>query len=242
MWVVERATVHVAWSGEGTVVSLGRNHRPLRDIVCDELRRLIINGDYPPGAHLVEDRLARELGVSRNPVREALRVLQAEGFIDMIPRRGAIVATLSDEEVRDIFDVRMALERLAAQLAARRAEPEDVEQMRRILETAQAALAKDDASTLTDLNAEFHELVLVISGNGYLRDVMLQLRGRMKWIFSRTAASPRGQHSLDEHVLLADAIERGEEDAAAELALRHVQAAADSYWQAREKSGEAVVG
>lgn len=223
-------------------MSLGRDHRPLRDIVCDELRRLIINGDYPPGSHLVEDRLARELGVSRNPVREALRVLQAEGFIDMIPRRGAIVATLSDEEVRDIFDVRMALERLAAQLAARRAEPEDVEKMRRILERAQAALAKDDASKLTDLNAEFHELVLVVSGNGYLRDVMLQLRGRMKWIFSRTAGSPRGQHSLDEHVLLADAIERGEEDAAAELALRHVQAAADSYWQAREESGEAVVG
>lgn len=222
-------------------MSLGRDHRPLRDIVCDELRSLIINGDYPPGAHLVEDRLARELGVSRNPVREALRVLQAEGFIDMIPRRGAIVATLSDEEVRDIFDVRMALERLAAQLAARRAEPDDVEEMQRILETAQAALAKDDASTLTDLNAEFHELVLVISGNGYLRDVMLQLRGRMKWIFSRTAGSPRGQHSLDEHVLLADAIERGDEDAAAELALRHVQAAADSYWQVREQSGEAVV-
>ena len=77
-----------------------------------------------------------------------------------------------------------------------------------------------------------------MSGNGYLRDVMLQLRGRMKWIFSRTAGSPRGQHSLDEHVQLADAIERGDEDAAAELALRHVRAAADSYWSAREVADE----
>ena len=219
-------------------MSLGRDHRPLRDIVCDELRTQIIAGDYPPGAHLVEDRLAKELGVSRNPVREALRVLQAEGFIDMIPRRGAVVATLSDVEVRDIFDVRMALERLAAQLAARRADKEDVDELRRILAEAEAALGKDDAAALTELNAEFHEQVLVVSGNGYLRDVMLQLRGRMKWIFSRTAGSPRGQHSLDEHVQLADAIERGDEDAAAELALRHVRAAADSYWAARELADE----
>lgn len=219
-------------------MSLGRDHRPLRDIVCDELRTQIIAGDYPPGAHLVEDRLAKELGVSRNPVREALRVLQAEGFIDMIPRRGAVVATLSDVEVRDIFDVRMALERLAAQLAARRADKEDVDELRRILAEADAALSRDDAAALTELNAEFHEQVLIVSGNGYLRDVMLQLRGRMKWIFSRTAGSPRGQHSLDEHVQLADAIERGDEDAAAELALRHVRAAADSYWSAREVADE----
>lgn len=219
-------------------MSLGRDHRPLRDIVCDELRTQIIAGEYPPGAHLVEDRLAKELGVSRNPVREALRVLQAEGFIEMIPRRGAVVATLSDVEVRDIFDVRMALERLAAQLAARRADKEDVDELRRILAEAEAALAKDDAAALTELNTEFHEQVLVVSGNGYLRDVMLQLRGRMKWIFSRTAGSPRGQHSLDEHVHLADAIERGDEDAAAELALRHVRAASDSYWAARELADE----
>jgi DNA-binding GntR family transcriptional regulator len=223
-------------------VSLGQDHRPLRDIVCDELRSRVISGDYPPGSHLVEDRLARDLGVSRNPVREALRVLQAEGFIDMIPRRGAVVATLSDDEVRDIFEVRMALERLAAQLAARRAGPQDVGELRRILLRAQEALGEDDAPTLTDLNTEFHELVLEISGNGYLRDVMLQLRGRMKWIFSRTAGSARGQHSLDEHVQLSDAIEAGEEDAAADLAVRHVRAAADSYWAARQQSGEAVVG
>lgn len=215
-------------------MSLGRDHRPLRDIVCDELRAQIVNGEYAPGAHLVEDRLAKELGVSRNPVREALRVLQAEGFIDMIPRRGAVVATLSDVEVRDIFDVRMALERLAAQLAARRADKQDVDELRRVLADAQDALARDDAATLTELNAEFHEQILIVSGNGYLRDVMLQLRGRMKWIFSRTASSPRGQHSLDEHVQLADAIERGDEDTAADLALHHVRAAANSYWESRD--------
>lgn len=221
-------------------MSLGRDHRPLRDIVCDELRTQIIDGTYPPGTHLVEDRLAQELGVSRNPVREALRVLQAEGFIDMIPRRGAVVATLTAEQVRDIFDVRMALEQLAAQLAAQRAVREDVGELRRILSAAQQALAEDDAIGLTERNAEFHEQVLVVSGNGYLRDVMLQLRGQMKWIFSRTAGSARGQHSLDEHTALADAIERGDEDAAAALALQHVQAAADSYWQARDLSAEPV--
>jgi DNA-binding GntR family transcriptional regulator len=221
-------------------VSLGRDHRPLRDIVCDELRTQIIAGEFPPGSHLVEDRLAKDLGVSRNPVREALRVLEAEGFIDMIPRRGAVVATLSDVEVRDIFDVRMSLEQLAGQLAARRADKSDVDELRRILAEAQAALGRDDAAALTELNAEFHEQVLVVAGNGYLREVMLQLRGRMKWIFSRTAGSARGQHSLDEHSQLADAIERGDEEVAAKLALQHVQAAAESYWAARDLADESA--
>lgn len=219
-------------------MSVGRDHRPLRDIVCDEVRSRIINGEYAPGSHLVEDRLAQDLGVSRNPVREALRVLEAEGFIDMIPRRGAVVATLSDDEVRDIFDVRTALERLAAELAARRASEEDVASLRDVLAEAEDALKRDDVGALTDLNAVFHERVLALSGNGYLRDTMLQLRGRMKWIFSRTASTPRGQHSLDEHGELVDAIAAGDEEAAAELAVRHVRAAADSYWQAREQSDE----
>lgn len=215
---------------------LGREHRPLRDLVCDELRRQIIDGTYPPGAHLVEDRLAQELGVSRNPVREALRVLEAEGFVDMIPRRGAVVATLSDEEVRDIFEVRMALEALAARLAARHADPEGVAMLREVLAQAAKALEADDAGALTDLNAAFHEHLLEQSGNGYLRDVMLQLRGQMKWIFSRTAGRTRGQHSLDEHEQLATAIEAGDEERAAALALEHVRAASSSYWKGREEA------
>src|SRR3569833_1070557 len=97
--------------------TLGAQHLPLRDVVTAELRRLILQGELLPGERLVEDRLAERLGVSRNPVREAIRVLAAEGFVEVTPRRGAAVSRLSPEEAEELFDVRMALEGLSARLS-----------------------------------------------------------------------------------------------------------------------------
>src|SRR5215471_20361542 len=100
--------------------TIGANHRPLRDKVVDELRRRIIECDYAPGHRLTEDRLADDFGVSRNPVREAIRVLEREGFLIAHPRRGAVVASVSAQDVENLFEVRLSLEVLAAQLAAQR--------------------------------------------------------------------------------------------------------------------------
>jgi len=108
-------------------------HPPLRDVVAGELRRLILSGELAPGSRLVEDRLAEQLGVSRNPIREAIRVLAPEGFIEVMPRRGACVARLSVLDAENLFDVRMALEPVGARLAARRASPEGCERLRQIL-------------------------------------------------------------------------------------------------------------
>ena len=105
---------------DGTA-TIGASHRPLRDKVVDELRQRIIDGVYEPGDRLTEERLADDFGVSRNPVREAIRVLQGEGFLVAQPRRGAVVASLSEQDVVDLFDVRLSLEVLAAKLAAERA-------------------------------------------------------------------------------------------------------------------------
>ncbi|MFD0479244.1 GntR family transcriptional regulator [Nonomuraea thailandensis] len=95
----------------------------MRDEVTKELRRRILSGELAQGERLVEDRLAATLGVSRNPVRESIRVLAAEGFIQVVPRLGATVARLSAEEGEELFDVRMAIEGLAARLAARKRSP-----------------------------------------------------------------------------------------------------------------------
>ncbi|WP_127930794.1 GntR family transcriptional regulator [Nonomuraea polychroma] len=100
-------------------LTLGAAHRTLRDEVTGELRRRILSGELAQGERLVEDRLAALLGVSRNPVRESIRVLAAEGFIDVTPRLGATVARLSADQGEELFDVRMAVEGLAARLAAR---------------------------------------------------------------------------------------------------------------------------
>ena len=215
--------------------TIGESHRPLRDIVCDEIRTQIVSGQHPPGTHLVEDRLAKDLGVSRNPVREALRVLEAEGFVLMAPRRGAVVASPSDQDVREIFEVRTALEAVAARLAARKCSEDDARIFDDILARATRALEAGDAVELTALNTAFHGHVMIVAGNAYLKDIMLGMRARMQWIFSQTAGSVRGQHSLDEHVRMASAITEGREEEAVALAVDHVSAAAQSYWEARAR-------
>src|SRR5438874_11414386 len=121
---------------DGTA-TIGAGHRPLRDKVVDELRRRIIDGVYEPGDRLTEERLADDFGVSRNPVREAIRVLEAEGFLRAQPRRGDVVAQMSVQDVEDLFDVRMSLEELAARLAAQRRGPDDSEVLNKLLTRAQ---------------------------------------------------------------------------------------------------------
>ena len=117
-----------------TDFTLGAAHRTLRDEVTAELRRRILAGELAQGERLVEDRLAAALGVSRNPVRESIRVLAAEGFIQVVPRIGATVARLSAEEGEELFDVRMAVEGLAARLAARKRGSASAVRLRQVLD------------------------------------------------------------------------------------------------------------
>lgn len=231
----------MAAKGSERPVPVGIDHRPLRDIVCDAIRDRITAGEHRPGERLIEDRLADDLGVSRNPVREALRVLEVEGYVELIPRRGAVVATLSRGAVEDIFEVRSALEALGARLAARRATPARVAALGQVLDESDRALAGGDVRRLPTLNTRFHELVLETAGNELLRETMTPLRGRMQWIFSRTVAG-RAPHSLAEHRALYEAVAAGDEERAAALAVAHVAAAHVTYLSAAAKWGAAGDG
>lgn len=206
----------------------GTTDRPLlRDMVCDKIRQQIIDGTHPAGGRLVEDRLADELGVSRNPVREALRVLEAEGFVEMKPHRGAFVARLTEKDVSDIFDVRAALEAVVARTAARNATERDVAKIERLLESATRAVARADLPRVALLNRRFHEAMLDMAANVYLRDVLSPLRGRMQKLFQVTAAA-RAAESLEEHRRLLGAIAAHDEARAADLAVAHVEAVRSS--------------
>jgi len=219
-------------------LKVGVDHRGLRDLVCDALRERIVAGTLRPGERLVEDRLAEELGVSRNPVREALRVLAVEGYVSLVPRRGAEVATLSPEVVEDIFEVRTALEALGARLACRNATPEGLARLVGVIEEAEAALGRrGGAARMPELNTRFHGLVLELADNPVLADLMEPLRGRMQWIFSRTAQD-RAPRSLAEHRGLAEAIAAGDEDQAARLAVEHVGKALATYRSVIEDGDE----
>src|SRR5690349_11404148 len=148
--------------------TIGARHLPLRDQVLMALRRAIINGRYAPGERLTEDRLAEDFGVSRNPVREALRVAETEGFVVVLPRRGAVVASPSSTAIADIFAIRERLEPLAAKLAAERATPQDIAGLRSLLEQAREATEREDLVRVAELNSDLHLEILKLSGNPWL--------------------------------------------------------------------------
>jgi DNA-binding GntR family transcriptional regulator len=203
------------------ITTIGESHRPLRDKVVDELRRRIIDGVYEPGNRLTEERLADDFGVSRNPVREAIRVLEAEGFLIGQPRRGAVVASMSVRDVEDLFDVRVSLEVLAARLAAERAGRSDVAVLERLLAKARGTRRMAD---LAALNTQFHAEICGLSGNALLTGIMESLHGRLQWVY-RQSAETRAAYSWAEHRELCDAIRAGNADAAGAAAQAHVLAA-----------------
>ncbi|MFD1546457.1 GntR family transcriptional regulator [Nonomuraea guangzhouensis] len=211
-----------------TDLTLGGAHLPLRDQVTAEIRRLIISGELAQGERLVEDRLAARLGVSRNPVRESIRVLAAEGFVLVIPRIGATVARLSPAEAEELFDVRMAIEGLAARLAARKRTPETAARLRKVLDSAREAVEGGQLERVADLNTAFHLAVGEVAGNSYLNLMMAPMLLRAQWVFRQTAAV-RGPHSWSEHLSLCEAIAAGDEDEAQARAVAHVAAARRSF-------------
>ena len=203
------------------IATIGGSHRPLRDKVVDELRKRIIDGVYEPGHRLTEERLADDFGVSRNPVREAIRVLEAEGFLLSQARRGAVVASLTVQDVVDLFDVRLSLEVLAARLAADRAGPSGAATLDQLLGRSRSARRGTD---LARLNTQFHELICALSGNALLAGIMESLHGRLQWVYRQSAES-RAPFSLAEHEQLASAIRAADPEAAAVAATAHVLAA-----------------
>ena len=211
----------------GMGLTIGSQHLALREQVLAELRRRIVDGDYPPGQRLTEERLAADFGVSRNPVREALRIVEADGLITMMPRKGAVVATPDASSVADLFAVRSSLETVAARMAAERATTQDVAALRSLLDGARAATERDDLSRVAQLNSALHLAVIDISGNRWLASISVTLYLHVHWIF-RIGAAHRAPHSWQEHIRLVDAIEARDADEAEAAAAAHVAAAAQA--------------
>ncbi|WP_344214890.1 GntR family transcriptional regulator [Kribbella sancticallisti] len=206
-------------------VLVGDSHLPLRDVVAAELRRLILDGSLPPGERLVEDRLAQQLGVSRNPIREAMRVLEAEGFLDVVSRRGAFVAKLSVRQADDLFHVRLALEPLGARLAAAAsAEEPNTELLARawaILGLVNDSGPEQDRDTLATLHTELHSLIFEMSRNDYLIAIAIPMVKRGQWLLRQNSQLQTPSAWSEHHGLIA-AIEAGDADLAEAAARHHV--------------------
>ncbi|MEV0319524.1 GntR family transcriptional regulator [Streptomyces sp. NPDC050658] len=192
----------------------------VRERVLAELRQEIIAGHLGPGDRLVERELADRLGVSRVPVREAIRALVAEGFITFETPRRTVVRRLTRTDVTELFELREALEVYAAGRAAERATKEGLAELSALLDSAAKATRTADGEAITDINTRFHDRLLAMAGNSLLTSVMEPVDGRLRWM---TRRNEEWAHLLTEHQDLYEAVASGDAALARERALAHVQ-------------------
>ena len=152
---------------------------PLRDVVFNTLRQAILKGELEPGERLMEIQLAERLGVSRTPIREAIRKLELEGLVLMIPRKGAEVAKISEKSLKDGLEVRRSLEELAIELTCQRISEEGIAEMENIQKTFSEAIHKGDAMAIAEADEQFHELIYKATGNNRLVQILNNLREQM---------------------------------------------------------------
>lgn len=152
---------------------------PLRDVVFNTLRQAILRGELKPGERLMEIQLANKLGVSRTPIREAIRKLELEGLVLMIPRKGAEVADISEKSLRDVLEVRKALEELAVQLACDKITEEKIADLKKAAEDFKKILKSKDITEIAEADVRFHDIIFMATDNQKLVQLLNNLREQM---------------------------------------------------------------
>lgn len=212
---------------------------PLRESVYTAILDMIVSRSLQPGQHLVESELALMLGVSRQPVREALQWLKNDGWVDLRPGLGAFVHTPTVEEADQLLAVRSLLETESARLAATRATDEGVAHLRELCDRGHEALAAEDITTMVELNADLHKEVMKMSGNDVLVELAAQVDRRVRWYYTPVARH-RGEQSWIEHAALIDAIAAGDAARAAEVMAAHTEHTRRSYLEHRDDADDAA--
>jgi DNA-binding GntR family transcriptional regulator len=200
------------------------SYKPLREVVAETLREAIVNGTLNPGERLMEIQLAEELGVSRTPVREAIRKLELEGFVIMIPRRGTYVADLSIKDINEVFEIRTALDVLAAGLAVERITEDELEQLERLLVEIGKLIEGDDIDKIVEVDSQFHDVLYKASRNDRLVGIINNLREQITRFRSISIQYPgRMKVSIEEHRQLVEAIADRNTELAQQIAREHME-------------------
>ena len=164
----------------GTNFELNMNDfLPLRDVVFNTLRQAILRGELQPGERLLEIHLPNKLGVSRTPIREAMRKLELEGLVLMIPRKGAVVAEITEKSLRDVLEVRKALEELAVRLACEKIQDEEIEELKAAAKEFENALKSGDVTVFAEADVKFHDIIYRTTDNQRLIQLLYNLREQM---------------------------------------------------------------
>lgn len=196
---------------------------PLRDVVFNTLRQAILRGELKPGERLMEIQLANKLGVSRTPIREAIRKLELEGLVLMIPRKGAEVAQITEKSLRDVLEVRKALEELAVQLACERITTEELDALKKAADDFEAILESEDITKVAEADVAFHDIIYISTDNQKLITLLNNFREQM-YRYRVEYLKKKEFHSklLAEHQMIIEYIEKKELAKAMEVTSQHI--------------------
>ena len=192
--------------------------------VYDHVKRRIVANELPFGSKLTEDGLAKELGISRTPIREALNRLAQDRLVTVSPGRGAFVATLSFEDMVQLLEIRETLEGMAARIASNRITKETLEKLRQRLEATTQRQEQNGYKGYLDADRDFHECVISACGNHQLSQLMKSLQDRIQMLRSRSVMLPgRARNSFQEHMEIIDALSARDPDLAEEKIRTHIR-------------------
>jgi len=196
-----------------------KENKSLTSIIFEKIREDILNGMYDPGEKIVEAKLADELGVSRTPVREALKQLELDGLVENIPNRGVIVKGVTAQDIRDIYTIREAIEGIAAKWSVERMSQEELDSLKEIYELMEFYTFKKDVDKIFELNTKFHELIYMATKSRFLEHVLRDFQLFIKTTrYESLKSEGRMEHTLQEHKEILDAfINRDEEKAIAKI-------------------------
>ena len=196
---------------------------PLRDVVFNTLRKAILTGELKPGERLLEIQLANQLGVSRTPIREAIRKLELEGLVIMMPRRGAEVAQITEKDLRDVLEVRRALDALCAELACDRITEEEKQKLKAACDEFEKATNTGDATTIAAADVALHDIIVAATRNQRLIQLINNLSEQMyRYRFEYIKDENQHNNLVEEHRMIYESIVRGDKEGAAKAAKLHI--------------------
>lgn len=196
---------------------------PLRDVVFNTLRKAILTGQLKPGERLMEVHLANRLGVSRTPIREAIRKLELEGLVIMIPRRGAEVARITEKSLKDVLEVRRALDALSVELACDRITQEDISRLLEACRAFERAVREGDASVIASEDVALHDIIVEATGNVRLQQLVNNLSEQMyRFRFVYIKEESRHDNLIAEHREIYESIVSRDKERAAAAARLHI--------------------
>ncbi|MBO5302990.1 MAG: GntR family transcriptional regulator [Lachnospiraceae bacterium] len=196
---------------------------PLRDVVFNTLREAILRGDLKPGERLMELQLAAKLGVSRTPIREAIRMLQQEGLAVTIPRRGAEVAGMTEKDMEDVLQIREALEILAVQLASEKVTDEQVDELAEKVKAFEEVLKTKDIKQIAQADIDFHDVIYTAADNPKLLGMLNNLREQIyRYRVEYLKDEKNYPRLIEEHQQILDGLRRRDKAYVAEMTRTHV--------------------